>query len=187
MHDDAIVRTVFDSPVGLRVDTHRRGILGVHVQAAVVVHEERLLDVLERDVSDRMREPERRDHQRHRQILPRRRLRRLHAQVHRRQHHRVGDRPGRGQQRRQVCGGVRRVQLPGSGAGAERQESAGRQTARLRVRQQGRVVQTVHGQATRLGPGQTDPPRPAQRSRDVVRGHTRVRGKGDTGSKSSPR
>lgn len=75
---------------------------------------------------------------------------------------------------------VRRVQLPGPGVAAERQESARRQTARLRVRQQGRVAQAVHGQATGLGPGPTDPPRPAQRSRDV--GRARVRGEGDAWS-----
>lgn len=82
--------------VGLRVDADR-SLQVVHVQAAVVVHEERLLDVLERDVPDRVREPERGDHQRHRQIPPGRRMRQLHGKVHRSQHHRVGGHTGRGQ------------------------------------------------------------------------------------------
>lgn len=107
-----------------------------------VVPEERLFDMRERHVPDPVRQSERGDGQRYRPIQE---PQQLHGQAQRAPDRRVGHRPGRGQLRDQVRGAVRRVQLPGPDAVAQRHYAAGRRPARLQVRQHGRVDEIVHG------------------------------------------
>lgn len=137
-----------------------------------VVPEERLFGVRERHVPNRVRQSERGDDQRYR---ARRKPRRVHGQAERPPDRRVGRRLGRGQLRDEVRGAVRRVQLPGPDAAAQRHHVAVRRPARLRVRQHGRVDEIVHRQFGRVDPEPTGPPKARRRSCDVVRRRSGVR------------
>lgn len=130
----------------------------LHRQAADHdVPERGFLRVHEHHVPDVLRQPE------HRAAGRRSQLYRLSGA----QRDRGGDRQRRGRRGEKVRGTVRRVRVPGPGPSAEREQPAGRQVARVRLRQPRPVDETVHGRAIGMAPGQSQ--RPARVRRDCAR------------------